>query len=98
MVYIPLNIGRRVYSLNIKQAGNVTSKNIPPKDDDELPKAGFELPNPGDEAAPNTGVEDSGDDDCPKTPVEVLPNIEPPVCEPKGLAAPKGLGANGLLA
>lgn len=27
----------------------------------------------------------------------MLPNIEPPVCEPKGLAAPKGLGAKGLL-
>lgn len=37
--------------------------NIPPKADDELPKAGLELPNAGDEAAPNTVVEDIGDDD-----------------------------------
>lgn len=75
----------------------MSHNNIPPKDDDELPKAGLELPNPVDEAAPNTGVVDSGDDDWPKTPVEVFPNIEAPVCEPKGLPAPKGFGAKGLL-
>lgn len=45
--------------------------------------------------APNAGVEDCG---VPKTPVDVPPNTELPVWEPKGLILPKGLGAKGLSA
>lgn len=59
---------------------------------DDAPKAGMELPKAGDGEAPNAGVEG-----CPKTPVDVLPNIELPVCEPKGFGLPNGLGENGLV-
>lgn len=79
----------------------------PPNDDEELPKAGVdEAPNPGvvlpkagDDEAPKVGVEVKGEEDwaAPNTPVEVPPKMEPPVCEPKGVVAPKGLGAKGLL-
>ena len=41
---------------------NKTS-HVPPKAEEELPKAGLELPNPVDAVEPNTGVEDKGDDD-----------------------------------
>lgn len=79
----------------------------PPNDDDELPKAGVEeapkagteLPKAGDEEAPNVAVEGNGEEDwvAPNTPVEVPPNMEPPVCAPKGVVLPKGLGAKGLV-
>lgn len=45
-------------------------------------------------------MEEKGEDGwgvAPKTPVDVPPNKEPPVCEPKGVEVPKGFGANGLL-
>lgn len=65
---------------------------------DEAPKADMEPPKAGADEAPKAGVEVKVDDDwVPKTPVEVPPKMEPPVCEPKGVVLPKGLGANGLL-
>ena len=60
----------------------------------------MELPKAGDDEAPKAVVEEKGVEDwaAPNTPVEVPPNIEPPVWEPKGVGLPKeGLGANGLL-
>ncbi|GMQ02284.1 hypothetical protein CsSME_00048586 [Camellia sinensis var. sinensis] len=59
----------------------------------------MEPPKAGADEAPKAGVEVKGDDDwvAPKTLVEVPPKMEPPVCEPKGVVLPKGLGANGLL-
>ena len=75
-------------------------KQLPPKDDDELPKAGMELPKAGDDEAPKAVIEEKGEEDwaTPNTPVEVPLNIDPPVCEPKGVGLPKeGLGANRLL-
>jgi len=78
-----------------------------PNEDDELPnagveeapKAGAELPKAGEGETPKAGVEVKGAEDwvAPNTPVEVPPKMEPPVCEPKGVVLPKGLGANGLL-
>lgn len=74
---------------------------LPPKAEDEAPKAGveeapkegIELPKAGEEEAPKTGEEAW----VPKTPVEVPPKIEPPVCAPKGDVLPNGFGENGLL-
>lgn len=60
---------------------------------DEAPKAGIELPKAGADVAPKTG-EEAG---VPKTPVDVPPKIEPPVCEPKGEVLPNGCAAYGLL-
>lgn len=57
----------------------------------------MELPKADGVEAPNVGVEGKGEDDCPKTPVDVPPNIELVVCEPKGFGLPKGFGANGLV-
>ena len=60
----------------------------------------MELPKAGDDEAPKAVVEEKGEEHwvAPNTPVEVPPNIDPPVCEPKGVGLPKeGLGANGLL-
>lgn len=84
-----------------------TTLDIPPNDDDELPNAGVEdapkpgtvLPKAGDDEAPKVVVEEKGEEDwaAPNTPVEVPPNKEPPVCEPKGVELPKGFGAKGLL-
>lgn len=77
-----------------------TYRLLPPKDDDELPKVGVDEPKAGDEEAPKVVVEEKGEEDwaAPNTPVEVPPNTEPPVWEPKGFGLPKeGLGANGLL-
>lgn len=56
------------------------------------------LPNAGEDEAPK-GVEEKGEEvwGVPNMPVEVPPKMEPPVCEPKGVVLPKGLGANGLL-
>lgn len=76
-----------------------------PKADEEEPNAGAEeAPKAGVDEAPKAGVDEapkagevSGDDGCPKTPVDVLPNIELPVGDPNGLGLPKGLGLNGLL-
>lgn len=76
----------------------------PPKGEDELPKAGVddapkagvELPNAGEDDAPKLVVEENGDDVAPKTPVELPPKIELPVCAPN-VGLPKGLGAKGLL-
>ncbi|KAL5981738.1 hypothetical protein ACLOJK_015801 [Asimina triloba] len=80
---------------------------LPPREDELLPnagvedapKAGIELPKPGVDEAPNAGVEDKSEDDCvdPNTPVDVPPNMELPVGDPKGELL-KGLGAKGLLA
>ena len=44
-------------------------------------------------------MEGNGEEDwvAPNTPVEVPPNMEPPVCAPKGVVLPKGLGAKGLV-
>ena len=53
----------------------------------------MELPNPGDETEPNAGAEDSSDEGWPNPPVEVLPNKEPPDCEPRPLPVPKGIEA-----
>lgn len=67
---------------------------------DEDPKAGMELPNAGDDDAPKVVVEENEEEGwaAPNTPVEVPPNSEPPVWEPKGVGLPKeDLGANGLL-
>lgn len=79
----------------------------PPNDEDEAPKAGvedapnegMELPKAGDDEAPKAVVEEKGEEDwaAPNTPVEVPPNIEVPVCAPKGDVLPNGLGAKGLL-
>lgn len=74
---------------------------LPPKEEDEAPKAGLdeapkagiELPKAGADEAPNTG-EEAG---VPNTPVDVPPNIELPVCEPKGDVLPNGFAAKGLL-
>ena len=74
---------------------------IPPNDDDELPKAGVEddpkagceLPKAGEDEAPNGEAGWA----VPNTPVDVPPNMEPPVCEPNGAVLPNGLGAKGLL-
>ncbi|KAF5190102.1 Glucan endo-1,3-beta-glucosidase [Thalictrum thalictroides] len=55
---------------------------------DEAPKDGTELPNAGLDEAPNVGVEDCV---TPNRPLEVPPNIEPLVCEPKGAVLPKGV-------
>lgn len=57
------------------------------------------LPKAGDDEAPKVVVEEKGEEDwaAPNTPVEVPPNKEPPVCEPKGVGLPKGFGAKGLL-
>lgn len=84
-----------------------TALDIPPNDDDELPnagvddapKAGIVFPKAGDDDAPKVAVEEKGEEDwaAPNTPVEVPPNKEPPVCEPKGVELPKGFGAKGLL-
>lgn len=83
-----------------------SKKILPPNAEDEFPKAepveapnvGVELPKAGDDEAPKTEVEPKGEEDCaPNTPVDMPPKMEPPVCAPKGLVLPKGLGANGLL-
>lgn len=67
-------------------------------DDAEAPNAGAEAPKAGDDEAPKTDVEPKGDEPViPNTPVEVLPKKELPVCDPKGVVLPKGLGAKGLL-
>lgn len=80
------------------KAGFCPNKDDPPNAEvDEAPKAGTELPKAGVDEAPNEGVEGKGEEGCPKTPVDVPPNIEPPDCEPKGFGLPKGLGANGLV-
>jgi len=82
-----------------------TTLHIPPNDDDELPNAGVDapkagtvLPKAGDDEAPKVVVEEKGEEDgaAPNTPVEVPPNKEPPVCEPKGVELPKSFGAKGL--
>ena len=72
---------------------------LPNDGDDEAPTADMEPPKAGADEAPKAGVEVKGDDDwvAPKMLVEVLPKMEPPVCEPKGVVLPKGLGTNGLL-
>lgn len=75
---------------------------LPPKGEDagDAPKAGVEFPNAGDEEAPKVVVEAKGEEawGAPNTPVEVPPNIELPVCAPKGADVPKGVvGAKGLL-
>eukprot|EP01018_Ginkgo_biloba_P008456 Gb_07063 [translate_table: standard] len=75
---------------------------------EDAPKAGVEEPNAGTDVVPNAGVDEApkvgadeakGEGVCgaPKTPVDVPPNIELPVCAPNGLVFPKGLGVKGLV-
>jgi hypothetical protein len=70
---------------------------VPKAGVDEAPNAGVDVPNAGDDEAPKTDVEPKGDElVLPNTPVEVLPKNELPVCAPKGVVPPNGLGAKGL--
>ena len=80
-------------------APNAGELDAPKAGFEDAPKAGIELPNAGDEEAPKVVLEENGEEvwGAPNIPVAVPPNIELPVCEPKGVVLPKGLGAKGFV-